>query len=74
MVTGSIIRRADLESVVPGKVIDQGAIEVRNATLHVDFLARHPSVISLSETETRPDWLGVCGNNTNLPLHDMEWR
>ena len=74
MVTGSIIRRADLESVVPGTVIDQSAIEVRNAALLVDFLARHPSVISLSETETRTDWLGVCGNNTNLTLHNMEWR
>jgi iron complex outermembrane receptor protein len=71
VVTGSNIRRADLESVVPVTVIDQSAIEVRNAALPVDLLTSLPSVVSLPENETRLGSSGARGDNANLNLRNM---
>lgn len=71
VVTGSNIRRTDLESVVPVTVIDQSAIEVRNASLPVDLLTSLPSVVNLPENETRLGSSGARGDNANLNLRNM---
>lgn len=71
VVTGSHIRRTDLESVVPVSVIDQGAMEIRNASLPVELLTSLPSVVNLPENETRLGSSGARGDNANLNLRNM---
>lgn len=66
IVTGSNIRRADLESTVPVTVIDQNAMEVRNPLLPADMLTALPSVVSLPENETRLGSSGARGDNANI--------
>lgn len=71
VVTGSYIRRADLESTVPLTVIDQSAIEVRNALLPSDLLMSLPSVVNLPENESRLGSSGARGDNANINLRNM---
>jgi iron complex outermembrane recepter protein len=71
VVTGSNIRRADLEAVVPITVIDQSAIEVRGALLPSELLTSLPSVVNLPENETRLGSSGARGDNANLNLRNM---
>jgi iron complex outermembrane recepter protein len=71
IVTGSNIRRANLETVVPITVLDQSAIEVRGALLPVDLLTSLPSVVNLPENETRLGSSGARGDNANINLRNM---
>lgn len=71
VVTGSNIRRTDLESVVPITVIGQDAIEVRNALLPSDLLMSLPSVVNLPENESRLGSSGARGDNANINLRNM---
>lgn len=71
VVTGSNIRRTDLEAVVPVTVIDANAIEVRNALLPADLLTSLPSVVNLPENETRLGSSGARGDNANINLRNM---
>ena len=71
MVTGSYIRRADLESTVPLTVIDQAAIETRNALLPSDLLMSLPSVVNLPENESRLGSSGARGDNANINMRNM---
>jgi iron complex outermembrane recepter protein len=71
VVTGSNIRRANLESVVPVTVLDQRAIEVRGALLPSELLTSLPSVANLPENETRLGSSGARGDNANLNLRNM---
>lgn len=71
IVTGSNIRRADMESTVPITVIGQEAMEVRNAQLPADLLTSLPSVVSLPENETRLGSSGARGDNANINLRNM---
>lgn len=71
IVTGSNIRRADLEQTVPVTVIDQNAMEVRSALLPADLLTSLPSVVSLPENETRLGSSGARGDNANINLRNM---
>jgi len=71
VVTGSNIRRADLESVVPITVIGTEAIETRNALLPVDLLTSLPSVVNLPENESRLGSSGARGDNANVNLRNM---
>ena len=71
LVTGSNIRRTDLESVVPISVIGQDAIEVRNALLPADLLMSLPSVVNLPENESRLGSSGARGDNANINLRNM---
>lgn len=70
-VTGSNIRRTDLEVTVPITVIDQAAMEVRNALLPVDLLTSLPYVVNLPENETRLGSSGARGDNANINLRNM---
>lgn len=71
VVTGSNIRRADLEKVAPMTVLDQTAIDVRSALLPVDLLTSLPSVVNLPENETRLGSSGARGDNANLNLRNL---
>jgi len=71
VVTGSNIRRADLESVVPITVIGTDAIETRNALLPSDLLTSLPSVVNLPENESRLGSSGARGDNANINLRNM---
>lgn len=71
VVTGSHIRRTDLESAVPISIINQGAMEIRNASLPVELLTSLPSVVNLPENETRLGSSGARGDNANLNLRNM---
>ncbi|AOS45986.1 Vitamin B12 transporter BtuB precursor [Lacunisphaera limnophila] len=71
IVTGSNIQRLDMEKIAPVTVIDQDAMEVRNAVLPVDLLTSLPSVVSLPENETRLGSSGARGDNANINLRNM---
>jgi len=71
VVTGTNIRRADMEKIVPVTVIDQDAINVRNAFMPVELLTSLPSVVNLPENETRLGSSGARGDNANLNLRNL---
>ena len=71
VVTGSNIRRAEMEKVAPITVLDQTAIDVRSALLPVDLLTSLPSVVNLPENETRLGSSGARGDNANLNLRNL---
>ncbi|MBL9186286.1 MAG: TonB-dependent receptor plug domain-containing protein, partial [Opitutaceae bacterium] len=71
LVTGSNIKRLDMEKIVPVTVLDQTAMEVRNAVLPVDLLTSLPSVVNLPENETRLGSSGARGDNANVNLRNM---
>jgi len=71
IVTGSHIKRLDLEKVVPITVIDQDAMAARNALLPVDLLTSLPSVVNLPENETRLGSSGARGDNANINLRNL---
>jgi len=71
VVTGSNIRRLDMEKVVPVTVIDQTAMETRNAALPVDLLTSLTSVVNLPENETRLGSSGARGDNANINMRNL---
>lgn len=71
VVTGSNLRRTDMEKIVPITVLGQEAMEARNAVLPVDLLSSLPSVVNLPENETRLGSSGARGDNANLNLRGM---
>jgi outer membrane receptor protein involved in Fe transport len=71
VITGSNIRRLDLEKIAPVTVLDQTAIDVRNAVVPVDLLTSLPSVVNLPENETRLGSSGARGDNANINLRNM---
>lgn len=71
LVTGSHIRRTELEKVVPITVIDESAMEARNAVLPAELLTSLPSVVNLPENETRLGSSGARGDNANVNLRNM---
>lgn len=71
VITGSNIRRTNVEGVAPVTVVDESAIEVRNAFQPVDLLTALPSVVNLPENETRLGSSGARGDNANINLRNM---
>ena len=71
VVTGSNIKRTDMEKVVPITILDQDAMSVRNALLPVDMLTTLPSVVNLPENETRLGSSGARGDNANINLRNL---
>jgi len=71
VVTGSNIKRLDMEKIAPVTVLDQTAIELRNAVVPVDLLTSLPSVVNLPENETRLGSSGARGDNANINLRNM---
>ena len=71
VVTGSNIKRLDMEKVVPITVLSVDAIETRNALTPVDLLTALPQVINLPENETRTGSSGARGDNANVNLRNL---
>lgn len=71
VVTGSNIRRTDIEEIVPITVISTEQMEVRNALLPVDLLTSLPYITNLPENETRLGSSGARGDNANINLRNM---
>jgi outer membrane receptor protein involved in Fe transport len=71
VVTGSNIKRLDMEKVVPIAVIDRDALAARQALLPVDVLTSLPSVVNLPENETRLGSSGARGDNANINLRNL---
>ena len=71
VVTGSNIKRLDMEKVAPVTVIDQDAMAARQALLPVDMLTSLPSVVNLPENETRLGSSGARGDNANINLRNL---
>ncbi|MDO5505148.1 MAG: TonB-dependent receptor [Pseudoxanthomonas suwonensis] len=71
VITGSNIRRTDIEQIVPVTVINREQMEVRNAVLPVDLLTSLPYITSLPENETRLGSSGARGDNANINLRNM---
>ena len=71
VVTGSHIRRTDMEKVVPVTVIDAAAMETRNAVLPAELLTSLPSVVNLPQNETRLGSSGARGDNANVNMRNM---
>ena len=71
VVTGSNIKRLDMEKVAPVTVLGTEAIETRNALTPVDLLTSLPQVISLPENETRTGSSGARGDNANINFRNL---
>lgn len=71
VVTGSNIKRLDMEKVVPVTVLNTDAIEARNALTPVDLLTSLPQVINLPENETRTGSSGARGDNANINFRNL---
>ena len=71
LVTGSRIKRTDLEKIVPITVLDEAAMEARNAVLPADLLTSLPSVVSLPQNETRLGSSGARGDNANINMRGL---
>lgn len=71
VVTGSNLQRLDMEKFVPVTVLDQSAIDVRNANLPVELLTSLPYIVNLPQNETRLGSSGARGDNANLNLRNM---
>jgi outer membrane receptor protein involved in Fe transport len=71
VVTGSNIKRLDMEKVVPVTVLSTDAIETRNALTPVDLLTSLPQVINLPENETRTGSSGARGDNANINFRNL---
>jgi outer membrane receptor protein involved in Fe transport len=71
VVTGSNIKRLDMEKIAPVTVLTQDSIEARNALTPVDLLTSLPQVISLPENETRTGSSGARGDNANINFRNL---
>lgn len=71
VITGSNIRRTDIEKIVPVTVVGREQMEVRNALLPVDLLTSLPYIVNLPENETRLGSSGARGDNANINMRGM---
>jgi len=71
VVTGSNIRRTDMEKIAPITVIDTAAMETRNAVLPAELLTSLPSVVNLPQNETRLGSSGARGDNANINMRNL---
>ncbi len=71
VVTGSNIRRLDMEKVLPVTVITKEAIEARNAFTPVDLLTSLPQVTNVPLNETQTGSSGARGDNASINLRNI---
>jgi outer membrane receptor protein involved in Fe transport len=71
VVTGSNIKRLDMEKVVPVTVLDHAAMDARNAFTPVELLTSLPQLTSLPENETRTGSSGARGDNANINMRNL---
>lgn len=71
VVTGSNIRRLDMEKVLPVTVINTEALETRNAFTPVDLLTSLPQVTNVPLNETQTGSSGARGDNASINLRNI---
>ena len=71
VVTGSNIRRLDMENVLPVTVINTEALETRNAFTPVDLLTSLPQVTNVPLNETQTGSSGARGDNASINLRNI---
>lgn len=70
-VTGSNIKRIEVEKVLPVTVIDAGAIEVRDAAQPSDLITAMPQVTGLPGNETATLGATARGDNASVSLRGI---
>ncbi|MBL9188240.1 MAG: TonB-dependent receptor [Opitutaceae bacterium] len=70
-VTGSNIKRTELEKVLPVTVVDRDAIEVRDAQTPIDLLMALPQVVSVPLNETGTLGASARGDNSSISLRGL---
>ncbi len=70
-VTGSNLKRIDVEKVLPVTVIDSTAIEIRDASQPSDLLTALPQVTGLPGNETATLGATARGDNASLSLRGL---
>ena len=70
-VTGSNIKRLEVEKVLPVTVIDAGAIEVRDAAQPSDLITAMPQVTGLPGNETATLGATARGDNASVSLRGI---
>ncbi|MEO6187118.1 MAG: TonB-dependent receptor, partial [Steroidobacteraceae bacterium] len=60
-----------MEKIVPITVIDQAAMQTRNAVMPSELLTSLPSVVSLPQNESRLGSSGARGDNANVNLRNL---
>lgn len=70
-VTGSNIKRLEVEKVLPVTVLDQAAIEVRDASQAADLLIALPQVTGLPGNETAVAGATARGDNATISLRGI---
>lgn len=73
-VTGSNIKRLDMEKVLPVTVMSQDAMNLRNALTPTDMLTALPQVTGVPANETRSASAGARGDNSNINLRGLGER
>lgn len=73
-VTGSNIKRLDMEKVLPVTVMSQDAMNLRNALTPTEMLTALPQVTGVPANETRSASAGARGDNSNINLRGLGER
>lgn len=71
VVTGSNIKRIDMEKIAPVTVLGRDAMQARDALTPADLLTSLPQVTSLPENETRTGSSGARGDNANINFRNL---
>ena len=71
VVTGSNIKRLDMEKVLPVTVITKESMEARNAFTPVDLLTSLPQVTNVPLNETQTGSSGARGDNASINLRNI---
>ena len=70
-VTGSNIRRLDVEKVLPVTILDTAAMEIRDASQPSDLLTALPQVTGLPGNETAFAGAAARGDNATISLRGI---
>jgi outer membrane receptor protein involved in Fe transport len=71
VVTGSNIKRLDMEKVLPVTIITKESMEARNAFTPVDLLTSLPQVTNVPLNETQTGSSGARGDNASINLRNI---
>ncbi len=70
-VTGSNIKRLEMEKALPVSIIDRDVIEARDAQTPVDLLTALPQVVNVPLNETSTLGAGARGDNSSVSLRGL---
>ncbi|HYC70522.1 MAG TPA: TonB-dependent receptor [Opitutaceae bacterium] len=71
IVTGSNLRRADVENALPVSVIDRDALEARDGSTPIELLVTLPQVVNVPLNETATLGATARGDNSSISLRGL---